>query len=295
MGFRDRFVHCRRWRTLLAIPLLACVLVVSGCSTRFIYNRLDTFAGWYFESLVSLNDGQRTELRAWLGRTLAWHRESELQRYATFVSDTSALAAQPAPRETYDSMRARFQGLVDDLITKTAPEASRLLLGLSPQQVDELIANLEKKARESTEENATAVAKNAWRPKQVKDLTKQLKRWTGAATAQQKDLIAATIAQLEPTYEDWAESQRSWREALRQALLSQRQSEDDSAASQVLALLEDPDRHWTPGYAEKVARNRERYQDLLVALDASLTPAQRAHLRKELDKLAHTLTRLAQG
>ncbi len=290
----QRLVSPRGWRAFIAVPLLACVLILSGCSTRFIYNRLDTLASWYFESLVSLNDGQRTELRAWLGRTLTWHRESELTRYASFVSDTSDLAAQPHPRETYDAMRMRFQGLVDDLVTQIAPEASRLLLDLSPQQVDELLANLEEKARESTEEDAKAVARNKWRPQQVKDLTKQLKRWTGSATPQQRELIAATIAQLEPTYEDWAESQRSWREALRNALLSPHRGEDDAAASRVLTLLEDPDRYWTPMYAEKVARNRERYQDLLVQLDASLSPDQRTHLRKELDKLAKTLTRWAQ-
>jgi hypothetical protein len=289
------FQHRLRWHVLVGAPLLLCVLIVSGCSTRFIYNRLDTLASWYFEDLVSLNDGQRSELRGWLESTLAWHRQSELTRYAEFLHEVSEVMAQPAPRESHEALRIRFQTLLDNLIAKTAPEASKLLLHLSPQQVDELIANLAKKTQESTEENAEAVAENEWRPKQKKDLTRQLKRWTGAATPQQKQLIAATAAQLEPTYEDWADSQRIWRDSLREALLKQRATEDDQPPTRVLELLEDADRQWTPAYSQKVQRNRDRYQQLLIALDQSLTSEQRKHLRDELNKLADTLIRLAQA
>ena len=69
--FRRTSRHRRAWQRLIGVPLLLCALVTTGCTTAFFYNRLDTFAGWYFESLVSLNDVQRTELRGWLERTLA--------------------------------------------------------------------------------------------------------------------------------------------------------------------------------------------------------------------------------
>lgn len=293
MRLRQSFKHRRSWQILVGAPLLVCVLLISGCTTRFFYNRLDTFAVWYFEGLVSLNDGQRTQLRAWLERTLAWHRESELARYAEFVQDVSATLAKPVPPEIHESIRNRFQGLLDNLISKTAPEASQLLLHLTPQQVDELLANLEKKTREGTEEGAEAVAENEWRPQQTKDFIKQLKRWAGSATPEQKQLIAATMAQLEPTYEEWEESQRAWREALRSALLNPSATEDDVGATRVLALLENADEQWTPAYATKVARNRERYEQLIVAIEGTLTQAQRDHLRRELDELATTLARLA--
>lgn len=297
MHLRQMFKHRRTWHVLVGAPLLACVLLVSGCSTRFIYNRLDTLAVWYFESLVSLNDGQRTELRAWLERTLAWHRRSELNRYADFVKDVSATLAAPSAPETHESLRVRFQGLIDSLMSKTAPEASELLLHLTPKQVDELIANLEKQTRESTEESAEAIAENEWRPRQTKDFLKQMKRWAGSVTPQQKELIAATVAELEPTHEDWAESQRAWREALREALsqssAAPRANADDRDPPRVRALLADPDRQWTQAYSEKVTRNRGRYQKLLMSLDTSLTVKQREHLRNELDRLAETLSRLA--
>jgi hypothetical protein len=287
--------HRRTWQRLIGVPLLLCALVTTGCTTAFFYNRLDTFAGWYFESLVSLNDVQRTELRGWLERTLAWHRRSELSRYATFVSDMSATVEKPGTQESYDEARLRFQGLIDDLIQKTAPEASELLTHLSPAQIDELLDNLAEKARESTEESAEAVADDEWRPEQVKSIARQVKRWTGSITPQQKQLIAVHIAEIEPTYAEWAESQEAWRDALRGALLAPSLEETDDTSDRVLGLLEDPNRHWTDAYSAKVTRNRGRYQQMLMELDASLSAQQREHLKSQLLKLSRQLTRLAQS
>jgi hypothetical protein len=272
-----------------------CALLTAGCSSNFVYNRLDTLAGWYFESLVSLNDGQRTEMRAWLERTLAWHRSSELTRYAAFLSDVSTTIAQPGTRQSYDTMRERFQGLIDDLVQKTAPEASRLLVHLSPKQVDELLESLAEKTRESTEENSEAFAANEWQPEQTKDIARQVKRWTGSISPEQKRIIATHVDTLEPTFADWAESQQSWRSALREALLAKDEIEASGAPPRVLELLEDPDRQWTTAYSEKVARNRDRYQQMLLDLDATLTSRQRDHLRAELLKLSQQLSRLARS
>jgi Family of unknown function (DUF6279) len=282
------------WHLLIGVPLLIGVLAIAGCSSRFVYNRLDTLATWYLESLVSLNDAQRSELKSWLESTLAWHRQSELARYAAFVNDVSISFAQPQERATYDAMRERFQGLLADLVKQTAPEASQLLSGLSPQQVEELLENMAEKTRDSTEESAEAVAENEWRPEQTRDLVRQVKRWTGAVTPEQKRLIAQTVEQLEPTYEEWAESQQAWRDALRAALMTQTTSETQPPPG-VVALLEKPSQHWTTPYSQKVARNRERYQQLLMDLDATLTAGQRQHLRAELTNLAQQLTRLANG
>jgi HPt (histidine-containing phosphotransfer) domain-containing protein len=292
----DRESQPRAWHLLLAAPVLLCVLLMTGCSSNFVYNRLDTLASWYLESLVSLNDGQRGEMRAWLARTLAWHRRSELTRYVSFLNDVSASVAQPGTQRSYDAMRERFQALIDDLMRQAAPEASRQLLRLSPEQVDELLASLAEKTRESTEENTQAVAENEWKPDQTKSISRQMKRWTGSVSAEQKRIIAKHVETLEPTFSDWAESQQSWRAALRAALLAENEGEpSNTPPPRVLALLADPDRQWTRAYTEKAERNRDRYQQMLMDLDATLSAQQRDHLRTELNKLSQQFSRLAQS
>src|SRR5512138_3273993 len=108
---------------------LFCVLLLAagaaGCA-KFMYNRLDTLAAWYIGDLVSLDDQQRSDLRAWLGQTLQWHRASELGRYATFLREFSAEIAQPAGRDTFQNAFDRVEGFLGDFTAQTAPPATRL-------------------------------------------------------------------------------------------------------------------------------------------------------------------------
>jgi hypothetical protein len=268
-------------------------LLFAGCATGFFYNRLDTLASWYFEDLVSLTDDQRHELRDWLDRTLNWHRQSELHRYAQFVREISDQTATPGNRATYEAERARFDVFVKNLVDKTTPEASRLLLGLSREQTDEMLDSLADKARERKEKNAKLIASKKWQREQRDDITKQLKRWTGSVSPQQEEIIATIVAELEPTYLDWAASQQSWRDALRSALSTNHA--DLSTQQRIQGLLSDPTRQWTAPYAQKIARNRDRYLNMLAAIDASLSTAQRTRLREELRKLAGQLDQLAEG
>jgi len=273
--------------------VLMATLIFTGCATSFVYNRLDTLASWYFEDLVSLNDDQRHELRGWLERTLHWHRQSELRQYSQFVREVAQQVSVPGNRASYEQLRSRFDVFVKNLADKTAPEASRLLLTLSAAQTDEMLKSLAEKARERREKHAKAIAANKWRPEQRKEISEQFKRWTGALSDRQEQIIASTVNELEPTYLDWAASQQAWRDALRDALTASHEAA--TTQHQVAELLSDPPRQWTDAYAQKIARNRNRYLNMLATLDASLSPAQRTHLREELGKLAGQLDKLAQG
>ena len=134
-----------RWLRLLCVLLLAAG--ATGCA-KLVYNRLDSLAAWYVGSLVSLDDQQSSNLRAWLAQTLEWHRESELGRYAAFLRELSSEVAQPASRADYQRALDRVEGFATDFSAQTAPQAAHLLLELSPAQVEEFLANLEEKSNE---------------------------------------------------------------------------------------------------------------------------------------------------
>jgi hypothetical protein len=264
------------------------ILAVAAC-TNAVYNRLDTLAGWYLQSLVSLDSDQREELHDWLFETLAWHRRSELNRYAQFLRELSSQLAQPGDLASYERIEARFRGFLDDLAVKTTPEAAQLLLSLSQAQVSELFTNLAAKTRERAEKHADPVE---WRRDQGKNLTKQLKRWTGSVSDSQQALIAAAVERLEPTSATWAATQLAWRNAVQQALTGS--GARTASATTVQQLLEHPEIQWTPEYAQIRKRNRERYLELAASLDASLSGGQRERLRAELLKLAQQLAKIAE-
>lgn len=271
---------------------LLCVLLLAagatGCA-KLVYNRLDSLAAWYVGSLVSLDDQQQSTLRAFLAQTLEWHRESELGRYATFLRELSTEVAQPAGRAAYLRALDRVEGFVQDFAAQTAPQAARLLMELSPAQVEEFLANLEEKSNERAAKSRDAIGDGTWQAKQVKNTQRQVKRWTGTVTEEQKALVRDMAQHIQPTTADWLESQRQWRAALRDAF-----SNRDTAEERILQLLRDPDSQWTAQYKTKEASNREQMLSLLAALDASLTPAQRERMQRELTNLAERLEALTE-
>jgi hypothetical protein len=278
------------WRLAARVSLLLLLATtLSGCA-KFVYNRLDTMASWYLRDLVSLDEQQRTDLRDWLGSTLDWHRKTELGRYARYLRELAAGAAHPANRDSYVRVLGQFETFVDDLAAQVAPDATRLLLTLAPQQVDELIGNLEEKSQERSEKERATIADGTWHNKRMKEMQRSTKRWTGTVTDEQKLLIKQAALRLQPELDDWLASQGRWRASLR-AALAERDS-PQAARERILQLLRSPEREWTEPYREKSAHNRAEVLTLLTALDASLTRPQRDHLRSELTEVAEQLEAL---
>ena len=285
-------VEPRRLSTIFRFFRVLCVLLLvataAGCA-KLVYNRLDTLAALYVGSLVSLDDRQSSDLRAWLAQTLEWHRESELGRYATFLRALSTEVARPADRAAYERIFGQVEGFVTDFTEQTAPQATRLLLELTPAQVEEFLANLEDKSHERSADSLKEIRNGSWQTKRVKETQRQVKRWTGTVTEEQKLLVREMSQQIQPTTQEWLESQQQWRSALRDAF-----SNRGTAEERILQLLRAPDSQWTAQYKTKEASNREQVLSMLIALDASLTQAQRRHMQHELNDLAERLEALTE-
>ena len=276
----------RRILRLLCLLLLAAGTV--GCA-KLVYNRLDTLAAWYVGDLVSLDARQNSDLRSWLAQTLEWHRATELGRYASFLRELSSEIAQPSDRAAYQQTFDRVEGFVADFAAQTAPQAARMLMKLSPAQVEEFLANLDEKSNERSEDDLEEIRDGTWQANRVKSTQRQLRRWTGSVTEEQKLLVREMSQHIQPTTAEWLESQRQWRASLRDAF-----SNRETAEERILQLLREPDTHWTAQYKTKEASNREQVLSLLTALDASLTPAQRERMQHELTNLAERLEALTE-
>jgi hypothetical protein len=281
--------HRARTRALSRLAaVLTLSLVMSGC-TGLVYNRLDSLAGWYLGSLVSLDGDQKRDLREWLTRLLKWHRASELGRYAEFLRDLAERSGTRGDRDVYEHAAAQVERFGEAVIARAGPEAARLLATLNDEQLTQLDENLEERALERAEKTARELEKGSWRKEQARELRRQLKRWTGAVTKEQEAIIAQSVEQFEPTAQEWTESQHRWRKLL---IATLRTPATPAREQDVLQLLREPSLHWTDAYSAKNRRNRERTFALLERLDGSLTHEQRAHLQRELEQLADQLDAL---
>ncbi len=61
--------------------LIALVLVMTGCSTKFTYNNLTWLAYWYLDDYVELTSEQKKVIDQKLYDWQLWHRYQELPKY----------------------------------------------------------------------------------------------------------------------------------------------------------------------------------------------------------------------
>ena len=59
--------------------------MLSGCVVRVVYNQLDWLALWYVEDYFDLDPAQEEQAKEMIGRTISWHRETQLPRYASLM------------------------------------------------------------------------------------------------------------------------------------------------------------------------------------------------------------------
>ncbi len=273
------------------VAVLLGALVVAGCTSSLVYNRLDTIARWYIGSLVTLDEGQQDGLRDWLARSLAWHRDSELRRYELFLRDLSGkVAVGPDPALLPRTMQ-QAEGFIGDLAAQLAPEAAELLTTLRPNQADEFLANLDKRNREELDEERERTSADRQK-RRTRSMMKSLERWTGAVTPEQKAIVERTVTEMEAAgllgeTDEWYASQTAWRNALRQALAKGPAGRDD-----VEGLLREPQKTYTEAHRAAEADQRRRFMALANELDESLLPKQRATLSVKLADLAQDLKSL---
>ena len=61
--------------------LIAIIIFLGGCSTKFTYNNLDWLIHWYIDDYVSLSDNQEALFDKYFADWQSWHRSQELGKY----------------------------------------------------------------------------------------------------------------------------------------------------------------------------------------------------------------------
>jgi hypothetical protein len=271
------------WLRHAAVGILA-VLLLSGCVVRVVYNQLDWLALWYVEDYFDLDPAQELQAKEMIGRTISWHRETQLPRYAALTRTMLAAVDSPVEPSFLGERYAEVVGLWDDLLRRVAPDFASLLQSLSDEQVDELFENL---ARDNEElaEDYSGVSREERRTKQDKAIIKAFKRFTGKLTPEQEILVRTRAARLHDLSADWLKRREAWQLEFR-VLMAGRKS-DPQFAERIADLLLNPNQFDGPGYRQLVLENQEASFGLVAAVLASLSQKQSDHLRNHLSTYAN--------
>jgi hypothetical protein len=280
-----------RWiaRLLLTALLLAGL---AGCGASLVYPRLDSLVGLYLRGLVSLDGSQSARLARTLEHNLEWHRSEELERYEVFLQGLASQVRAGLTRNGLEDAAQQAEVYWRRIFEQAAPGYIALAATLGDRQVHELLESLQRADDKTWREYSGRTSEDRYAQRE-KSLRKNIERMTGPLSPQQRKLIHDYAWTTRPFMFEWRENRRLWREELA-ATLRARSGPQAAFAERMRVLIAEPDRLWTPEYRKAIATSRADFLDLVVQLDASLTPQQRGVAHERLLALAKEVRDLAQ-
>ena len=284
----------RRLRRWIAKALLTALLLagLAGCGASLVYPRLDSLVGLYVRGLVSLDGSQSASLARMLERNLDWHRSEELERYEAFLQGLASQVRAGLTRESLEDAAQQAEVYWRRIFEQAAPGYTSLAATLNDRQVRELLESLQQADEKTWREYYGRTSEDRYAQRE-KSLRKNIERMTGPLNPQQRQLIHDYAWTARPFMFEWRENRRLWREELA-ATLRVRSGPRAAFAERMRVLIAEPDRLWTPEYRKAIATSRSDLLDLVVQLDALLTPQQRVVTQERLLALAKEVRDLAQ-
>ena len=269
----------------------AGVLALAACSaTRVAYDNADTVMRFMASSYLDLDSEQSEELRPLIVRFHQWHRANELPAYAALLQSASRRAAKGLTAEDVswglDNLRARYRRLA----AKAVEDAAPVLATLAPPQ----LAALEQKFAESNEKYAREFLpadEKKRRSAQGKRMLERLRDFAGDLTPEQEArigrFVAANDRHVALRFEDRQRLQREFVALLRQ------HREPQELGRQLAEMFTRPEARRSEEFVREDRRWDGDFAQLIVDLDRSLSPVQRAHVVRRLSDYAEDCTVLA--
>lgn len=274
------------------LVLLAAFLVLAGCTTQFLYNRLAFIIPFYIGQRVTLDEAQEAQLKAAVKDFTAWHRSSQLQRYSTFLREMAARAEQPTTRAEVEATTKTLEGFWEDLVAEVVPEGGRWLRSLSPQQVDELLDHYAEEDEDEHEEYCEPRPEKLI-AKRTKALKRSVKGWAGTLDDAQEAVIERTSLNMRLTGCAWLEHRARWRAELKRALTEE--TDETAKQERLRVLVLEPRTTWSDNYRRDFEANRSMIIDMVTELDATWTAKQRQSIVRRLTNIADDLDELIAG
>jgi hypothetical protein len=265
---------------LRSITLAAAALALLSCSSvaRLAYNNAPPLVVWYADDYLDLTGEQKDWLRERADRLLAWHRKSEMPAIRAWLMEALRLAQGPMSEAEvqglYLSARASYRRTAEQVL----PEMAELLAMATPEQAAALERRFAKDNAKIEKDLSKPLAERV--RLRGKKLVEQTEDWIGSLTRDQMALLGAANADLVPIEDLWL-ADRKQRQAQVLRLLRARAGRDEVLRGLRRMVLE-AEAWRDPAYLSQLKSREVAATRMVVALARTLTPQQRAALRKRL-------------
>jgi hypothetical protein len=271
---------------------LAAALALAGCGTalRVAYNQGDVAVRLAAHEYFDLHGEQSEAFKAQLKTFHAWHRAEELPRYVELLDGTANRVQHGLTRTDVQwatsALRERTRALTEQAVNDAGPVLVMLNADNLAALEKKLAANNAKFAKEFLSGDERRDGNN--RARRMKE---NFEDWLGDLSDEQETLIEGYV-QASPRvlvvmFEDRKRRQREFVELLR----ANRGSPE--ITPKVRTFMLDWEAQRSPEYAKVAREQEERFTDLVLAMDKTLSPKQRQHAVGRLEFYAREFSILA--
>jgi hypothetical protein len=273
------------------IPLLAACALLGACSaTRMAYDNADTMLRYMASSYFDLDGAQAEDMGRRIEQLHQWHRRSELPAYAALLRSASERAARGITAADVawglENVRSRYRKFA----SKAAEEAAPVLATLAPAQ----IAALEGKFADNNEKFEREFLPpddQERRRAQAKRMLERFRDFAGELSVDQEVRIEFFVLANEKHVALRYEDRRRFQRDLVAAIRTHRDPQELGAS--LAEIFNKPELRRTEEFIREDRAWDEALAQLVVELDRSLSPAQRAHVVRRLSKYASDFAALA--
>ncbi len=269
------------------IFVLLLAALTCGCSTvRFAYENADAYLRWKAGSYLDLQGEEADELDDRIDEFHAWHRRHALPKYVGLAHEASQRFSDGLSRPDlvwgYDSLRVQAR----ESLRKAGDLVAPLLDRLTPEQVAQIERRFAEENRQFYRDNLRAPERDR-RKKRAKQTVERLEDWVGKLTKAQIQRVRE-YADRTPMVDELRDRDRKRVQKDVIAILRAREAR---------ARLGERLAHWDRGreavYVASLDLWRDQYFAMLMDIDRSLTPEQRARAQGHLRRYAEEFEALA--
>lgn len=279
-----------RWRRYLGVVLAA--LLASACSVvPVIYDNAPFLAARQLDGYLDLTSAQMAALDRDLSALHAWHRQTELRRYAALLRRVAAgvnggLADDDVAAFELEA-RARGQALIERLL----PAVANTLLSADDEQVERLVAKLERDRAAAVRRAARYTTERA-RRRFAESMRERVDDVFGDVGSAQETLIEAAASARADVDVAWRTYHDDWQLEFVE-LLRARHTDPAGFRIALQTLVRDRERNFPSELARLDAQNDAITRRLLVDVVGLADAEQRAHAVAWFERYAALCERLA--
>jgi hypothetical protein len=272
--------------------LMVALAVMSGCSTvRIGYDQLDTIAVLTADRYFDLDERQKKEFSARFRGLHEWHRYEQLPDYAAFLTLAKARLARGLDAGDVHWFTEGIKQRYAIIANRGAKDAAAILLTVTPRQLEAAQERWGKVNRRFASENEIDSSLEEQRRASSRRTIEIFRDWFGSLSDDQERMVRAAGERMEMIgplrHQDRLRRQREFVELMRL------RAEPETFSEKLRLWLVHWDAGRLPEYQRAFALSRDQRIALLIAMDRSLAPHQRAAALRRLQGYIDDIRALA--